>query len=74
MVRNLIEEVGTCVTRLEFQHSQHWPVRGIKVYSNWTLLVEQDPPSGIDAISMKFGCAVPCFGKFNTIVNVYTGT
>jgi NADH pyrophosphatase NudC (nudix superfamily) len=58
MVRNLIEEVGTCVTRLEFQQSQHWPANVNKVCGQWTLLVERDPPLDTDAISMKFDCAI----------------
>jgi len=74
MLRNLVEEVGTCVTRLEFQQSQHWPTKGSKVYGQWTLLVEQDPPLDTDTISMKSDCAVPCFGKCNTVVNLYTVT
>lgn len=74
MVKNLIEEVGTCVTRLQFQQSQHWLAKVNKVYSQWTLLVERDPPLDTDAISKKFDCAVPCFGKCNTIVNLHTVT
>jgi hypothetical protein len=74
MVRNLIEEVGTCVTRLEFEQSQHWPANVNKVYGQWTLLVERDLPLDTDAISMKFDCAVSCFGKCNTIVNLCTVT
>lgn len=67
-----MEEVGTCVTRLAFQHSQHWPSKVSKVYSHWTLLVERDPPPDTDAISMKSDCAVPCFGKCNTIMHLST--
>lgn len=72
MVRNVVEEVGTCVTRLEFQQSQHWPAKVNKFYSHWTLLVERDPPLDTVVISMKFDCVVPCFGKCNTIMHLST--
>lgn len=74
MARHLIEEVGTGITRLEFQQSQHWTAKESKMYCQWTLLVEQDPPLDTDAISMQFDCAVPCVGRCNTIVNLNTVT
>jgi len=74
MVRNLVEEVGTCLTRHELQQFQHWPAKLAKFCSRWNLHVEQNPPLDPDAICMKSDCAVPCFCKCNTIVNLYTVT
>jgi hypothetical protein len=37
-------------------------------------MVEWDLPLDTDAVSMKFDCAVPCFGRLNALVNLYTVT